>query len=91
MAAVTVEEYIQTFVNSLEKVRVTVANTGDTYVSRKFAKVRTADFTIDEDQDAYVNTSLSGGAAIDGTSKTVQINLSAGTNVTGVLTLTGYK
>ena len=91
MSAVTVEKWLEIAAPFMEVVRIRSAATGDTYVSRKFATIEAADFTINEDTDAHENVSLSGGSPIDGTSNTVQINHSAGTNISGTLILFGNK
>jgi len=89
MAAVTDEQLIEAHLPSIEVVRVT-ASDGNTYVSKKFAKVTGAILCLNEDADAYVNVVNSDGTTIDGTTSTVKLNIAGGTSQTCTLLLFGY-
>lgn len=89
MTAASIEQYIETFNPGMEVVRVT-ASDGNTYVSRKFHVVTGGGVLLDEDTDSLSpNITNSDGTTIDGTSKTVKINLASGSNVSCTLILFG--
>ena len=88
MVAATVEKYVEIALPSIEVVRL-VASDAETFTSRKFATVEAAQITLNEDTDADINVTDSDGTPIDGTGKSVRINVVGGTDQTCTLTLYG--
>ena len=90
MTDATVDQYIETRIPSIEAVRLTVTDS-NTYMSRKFHVVTGAILTLNEDTDADCNVTNSDNTVIDGTKKTVRINIAGGTTQTCTLLLFGFK
>jgi hypothetical protein len=91
MTAATVQAYIHTAVPSMEVVRLE-ASDAETYVSRKFHVVTAGILGVNEDTDSLSpNVVNSDGTTLDGTSKTVKLNLASGSDVVCTLILFGYK
>ena len=62
MTAATVTKRFETQDVGIETVQLTLTD-GETYVSRKFATILAAVATGNEDNDAHINVTFSGGTA----------------------------
>ena len=91
MTAATEEFYIQTYLPSIEAVRLTISD-GYTYTSKKFAKITGVVMGVNEDTDLDINATNSNGTSpIDGTDKTIAFHLSTGSAITTTVILFGFK